>query len=305
MKTKQVIRKVFSRMQDFSIADALVRDPLTAACQRLSPDGRLRPYRKTFFASRNQMLSKLMADVVAGADLDAGLKQPDLSRCDERVVEYPYVAREIAALSRSQPIECADFGCVLNNTLMTHIIAERVSRMWFFNASLERPQIHGKVVYVEDDLRCSDMSTKLQFPFVTCLSTLEHIGMDNTRYGGTPQEFETPPNDPEKFAMSGVRKLKEFVAPKGLLIISVPYGPFEYVRVTSNKSSVAYYTFDRPRLEALASCLPNFDVEFVIYKVVPGVGWVKTGLDDTTLLNLGNGIASSGGVGFIRATRRE
>jgi hypothetical protein len=305
VQPKQVIRKVVSRIQDFSISDILVRDPLAAACQRLSRDGHLRSYRKAYLAERNRLLSKVMSDIVAGGDLDANLKRPDFAQCDERVVEYPFIARELTKLAGSQTIECADLGCVLNNSLVKDLIAQKVSRMWFFNVSLERPQIHGRVVYVEDDLRCSDMAGRLQFPFVTCLSTLEHIGMDNTRYGGTPQEFDTPPNNPEEFAMSGVRKLKEFVALNGTLIISVPYGPFEYVRLTRDTSKVAYYAFDRTRLESLASCLENFDVELIVYKVVPGVGWVKTDLSDNTLLRLGQGIASSGGVGFIRAVRRS
>lgn len=301
----KLITKVVSRIQDFSISDIVVRDPLTAACQRLLPDGRLRPYRRGFFRTRNRLLSKVISDVVAGGDMDSLLKHPDLARCDERVVEYPLVAQELSRLARAGAVECADFGCVLNNTLMTDLIAKYVSRMWFFNVSLEHPQIHGKVVYVEDDLRNSDMSSKHKFPFVTCLSTLEHIGMDNTRYGGTPQEFSTPPNDPEKFAISGLQKLKDFVAPGGTLIVSVPAGPFEFVRLTRDPSKVAYYTFDKPRLEALANCLDGFDVEILVYKVDPGVGWTKTNADDSSMLRLGHGIASSGGVGFIRGRRRD
>ncbi len=306
MTLSTTVNKVIRRLKTLPDANLQIRDPLDAACHRLDKKGLLHRYRNNYFPRRNEMIAAVLKEIqTTGQWNEATVDTPLFSKCDERVVEYPFVANEIVQHTKSGKIDVADVGCVLNNPLMAEILKGRVNWTWFFNASIEPPSIRGNVAYLEADIRQTDIYERLQFPLVTCLSTLEHIGMDNTRYGGTRQEFDSPPADPEKFAIQGLETVAKFVRPGGTLIVSVPYGPFEYVQSAYDPGPVIYYVFDRPRIEAMMNSLKEFQVEPHLFKVVPGKGWVRTDLSDSSLLRLGHGISSSGGVAILKGIKRS
>jgi SAM-dependent methyltransferase len=77
------------------------------------------------------------------------------------------------------------------------------------------------------------------FDTVVSVSTLEHVGMDNTRYGvGDPRA-----DDPDREMRKAIRELIRVTAPDGRILITLPYGRREdhgWLR-----------QFDRRELEAL------------------------------------------------------
>lgn len=237
---------------------------------------------------------------------DSIVLDPELANYDERVVEYPYVMGAAAEVSKDGKIQLLDVGCVLNNACIASFIRYNVAEMvWFMNPSIEPLAYKERVTYVLADMREQTLPESLQFPLVTCLSTLEHIGMDNTRYGGTPQEFEGELSRPDKFAIEGLRGFTKHVAPGGRLLVSVPFGAFEYVYKYENPGKPIYYTFNKEMILALKDSLPEFDVEIAIFKVVHGEGWVRTTLDDDeNILRHADNCVAAGAVAFLDCVRK-
>jgi SAM-dependent methyltransferase len=72
------------------------------------------------------------------------------------------------------------------------------------------------------DLRDLDFRDE-RFDYVACISTIEHIGMDNTMYaeGQVAQR-----SDPSEFVLAA-KELKRVLKPGGVLYISFPFGRYE------------------------------------------------------------------------------
>jgi SAM-dependent methyltransferase len=144
---------------------------------------------------------------------DAGL--------DERVVEYPWLFERLAAL---QPQGRAlDAGSVLN--------FPRILRRWL---ELRLPPVSIVTLGFEGQAQVSDtvryeFADLRQLPYrdawfqvVLSLSTLEHVGLDNTIYG--QQAGSAPRADPNEEAGRALDELSRVTAPGGTLLLSVPFG---------------------------------------------------------------------------------
>lgn len=137
---------------------------------------------------------------------------------NERVIELP-LAFEVMDLGT--PGRVLDAGCACNQEMSTP-----VAELTHLTQSLESEPIHrgpdGRVqahrTYVAGDLRelrtwPADWPDR-HFDRVVCISTLEHVGMDNRHYGG-PEE-----HDPDS-VVKAVAELWRVCA--GTLLITVPF----------------------------------------------------------------------------------
>jgi len=80
-----------------------------------------------------------------------------------------------------------------------------------------------------------------QFTLVTCLSTIEHIGYDNSQYGlKTPARYTTPTVEP---LVNALRKLAQLLTPGGSMLVSFPFGHRE-VLVHPVTRKIASQVFD-------------------------------------------------------------
>jgi ubiquinone/menaquinone biosynthesis C-methylase UbiE len=80
------------------------------------------------------------------------------------------------------------------------------------------------ISYVYGDLRNLPFRDGI-YDTIICISTLEHVGMDNSRYGAEP----TVRSDPASALHDAVAELKRVLAHGGALLVTVPYGqPEDY-----------------------------------------------------------------------------
>ncbi len=273
--------------------------------------GQLKPFTSSYFSDRNRLFSERLLPEVYRHALDGGdntyetlLQQPEYGKFDERTIEYSWILRQFAQLEPILKHNVLDVGCVLNNKLIAGYIGNIFDMIWFMNPAPEPLAYDDGVAYIVSDVRAHRLPSGMQFDVVTCLSTLEHIGMDTERYGGPGGEINPYPDQPQRNAVEAVRAMYQLLAPGGVMYLSVPYGPFEYLYDYGGGLPI-YYTFDQARLEELLSYIPESEAEISveIYKVAPGVGWVKTTRDDRTILKHADGCAAAGGGAMVKIVR--
>jgi glycosyltransferase involved in cell wall biosynthesis/SAM-dependent methyltransferase len=145
---------------------------------------------------------------------------------DERVVEYPWVfTRELRG-------RVLDAGSTLNHPHTLVRVRPRVEELHIVTLAPEQEAYPFlDVSYLFADLRALPFADET-YDTVVSLSTLEHVGMDNSHYGGGAQRS----GDPDAELLSAIRELHRVLKPGGKLLLSVPYGAaedFDWMRVFS------------------------------------------------------------------------
>lgn len=124
----------------------------------------------------------------------------------ERCIEFP-----LALLAVYHAPLILDACCALNMKDTHEFLS---SHLVHINLSGELAHRHPRRHYATADVRALPFRSR-SFPAVACVSTLEHIGMDNRHYRGA---FETDPDSVWQ-AVSELRRVASDV-----LVFSVPYG---------------------------------------------------------------------------------
>lgn len=133
---------------------------------------------------------------------------------DERVVEYPWL------LSRRPCGRVLDAGSTLNHE---HILDRFLPLFGSLHTVTLAPEesvfAERGISYLYADLRDLPLRSGY-YDTVVSVSTLEHVGMDTTRYGAAD---EAEP-DPRPSLLAAVRELRRVLAQSGRLLFTVPYG---------------------------------------------------------------------------------
>lgn len=139
---------------------------------------------------------------------------------DERVVEYPWVFDRLAALSTPGG-RLLDAGSALNHPQLL----QHGRRLGYAPLSIVTLR-HEGYADVSDDVRYefADLRTLPYrdgwFAVVVSLSTLEHVGMDNSVYGDSAVGSGNPALD----VQHALQELRRVLAVGGTALISVPFG---------------------------------------------------------------------------------
>jgi SAM-dependent methyltransferase len=185
-----------------------------------------------------------------GGDLPTGYGV----RFDERVVEFPWT------LSRTLAGRVLDAGSTLNHPHVLLRLRPRVDELHVATLAPE-PQSFPfmDVSYLYADLRGLPMRDET-YDHVVCISTLEHVGMDNSQYGDpTPRAA-----DPEHEREVAVRELRRVLRPGGTLHVTVPFGSpedFGWQRI-----------FDAAALERIADWFGPAEVTTEVFRYTTD-GW--------------------------------
>ncbi len=277
-------------------------DPLN----RRFEGGQLKGFMPAYVVNRDKAIESLLSEITANGEFNSKLlERPELAQFDERVVEYAKSWQIINELRENFGSTLCDVGCVLNNELIKSHLVEHTSFHAFANPALEKLVYDKNFAYFLGDIRTMNIPPVWSFDCVTCLSTLEHLGMDNTRYGGDCADFEGEIENPQRFAIEGLLSVKRLVATGGKLMLSVPFGPFEYVKVFGQPEKPIYYTFDQDRLNDLVSVLDNFEVKISIYYVIKEKGWyLGTVSDYNSYYRHAENCAAAGAVAIVEGYRK-
>jgi SAM-dependent methyltransferase len=133
---------------------------------------------------------------------------------DERVVEYPWL------FAQRPGGRTLDAGSALNHE---HIVDRLLSRLAALHIATRAPEpvafTERGVSYLFCDLRDLPLRDGI-YDTVVSISTLEHIGMDNTRYGDPTVRAKSPAEELQHAA----EELRRVTRPGGRILVTVPYG---------------------------------------------------------------------------------
>jgi len=141
-------------------------------------------------------------------------------RLDARLVEIPWV---LARTAQREGL-FLDAGSALNYEFVLNSEALKNKKMTIVTLAPEGQAFWRLgVSYVFGDLRDLDFRDN-RFDAIACISTIEHIGMDNSMYAGDADIARR--GDPKEFLLA-VKELKRVLKPGGTLYITFPFGRYE------------------------------------------------------------------------------
>lgn len=184
-------------------------------------------------------------------------------RLDDRIVEYPWLFSRVPA----GPGTLLDAGSVLNYDYLLAHPALAPKRIFISTLAPEAESFWRRgVSYVYEDLRRSCFRDE-HFDWIVSLSTVEHIGMDNTMlYTGDPAKRECD----RLSHLDAIREFRRMLKPEGKLFLSLPFGRAEdhgWLQI-----------FDAAMIDrVIATFSPRGAVEF--HFLYTETGWVPSNRD--------------------------
>lgn len=169
---------------------------------------------------------------------------------DERVVEIPWAISQID----DDYAEMLDAGSALNfKEIIEHknIVSKN---LFIMNLNPESNCFWKKgVSYVYSDIRNAPFKSD-NFDIISCVSTLEHMGMDNTQIYTKEKKFKENNGD----YLPAVLEMKRMLKPGGTLFITVPFGKYE--------NHGFFQQFDSQMVQRIVNAFGGVGYKVVFYK---------------------------------------
>ncbi len=140
---------------------------------------------------------------------------------DERCIEYPWF---FSRLPKGEG-RLLDAGSALNHPYLLQQPLVREKKLHILTLFPERNCCWTEgISYLFEDLRRSPIRNGL-YDSIACISTLEHIGCDNSIYTGDQSYKESNSDD---FAVA-LAEMHRVLRPGGQLFVTVPFGKFQHL----------------------------------------------------------------------------
>ena len=211
---KEIIRAVLRKM-----GLEVIRLPATAEVfeQAYIRGGRV-PWSSGYGHAKRKFISKIINDPNF---LKIFLNNDNLPEqfgvgFDERCIEYPCLLAHLPSSAKY----ILDAGSVLNHEFILTLPLFSNKNLHIMTLAPEGNCFWYKgISYLYNDLRCIPIQDNY-YDAIVCISTLEHIGCDNTIYTGDDAYRE---NRPEDFVLA-IQELRRVLKQGGSLFLSVPFG---------------------------------------------------------------------------------
>ena len=241
------------RIQD---ANAKPLDPIEERIAKYLAGGRI-PWSEGYIDYRRRFLSQTLDDQRLVSAIAMGDTVPDgygYKLC-ERCVEYPWCIYNI----RPEDLAILDAGSTLNHEFMVTHPALADKNLTITTLSPE-PQCHWKrgISYVFGDLRNLIFRDEC-FDLVVCISTLEHVGMDNSLFDA--HGVVVPDRNSH---LDAIRELRRVLRPGGRLLLTVPYGRDPMIPET--------LVFSAPMIDRVIATFRPVEIQCNYYKY-SAAGW--------------------------------
>lgn len=223
------------------------RHATNGAIRLLSEQRRFRAaLRRPYLAYKALKLSRALNDDALLSRFRQKMALPDCygTGMDERCIEIPWV---IAQLTPG-PGRVLDAGSALNHTYVVKHRSLAEKRLHILTLAPE-PQCFWQrgISYMFTDLRDIPVRDGY-YDSAVCISTLEHIGCDNTGYTGKASDRENRPDD----VRIVINELARVLRPGGELLLTIPFGRYRHLGWIRN--------FDRSLLSStLDAFTPTYD----------------------------------------------
>jgi SAM-dependent methyltransferase len=185
---------------------------------------------------------------------------------DERVVEYPWMFGHLERQEKGARM--LDAGSILNHDFILRRPPFKGSDLTIMTLAPEKHcHWYGGFSYVFGDLRNTFFKDST-FDTIICISTIEHIGLDNTLlYTSDHQHAES---DGSGF-LSAAKEFRRILKPGGVCYISVPYG--------ARHNFGWYQVFDSLMVKQIVDVFgpSSHEIEFFGYSEN---GWQRASADD-------------------------
>jgi len=240
------------------------------------------PWDRTYLARRERFIAATLDDPrMMERFADASDLPPSYGLgYDERCVEYPWL------LAQAPSGVLLDAGSTLNHSFVLDRILPTLDALHVVTLSYEGLAFPERnVSYVYDDLRRLPYRDGF-FTGVASLSTLEHVGMDNTRYGGQAEAGEA-----RRERLRAVGELRRVTKAGSRVFITVPYGRRE--------DHGWLQQFDYADVEDLVAVFR--DVVVTVYRYDVQDGWQLSTPDEAADSRFGAPAAAAGAVACISA----
>lgn len=176
---------------------------------------------------------------------------------DERCVEYPWLFSRLSDDAKY----ILDAGSVLNHDFIINHPFFKNKKLHLLTSAPEQNCFWRKgISYIYDDLRSIPMRDNY-YDAIVCLSTLEHVGCDNTNYTAESIYSTRRPNDIELV----MQELRRVLKPGGSLFLTVPFG---FYRNFGN-----FQQFDRVLLSRAADAFGDASKHIETFYRYSAEGW--------------------------------
>ncbi len=145
---------------------------------------------------------------------------------DERIIEYPWFFAQVEDRV-PQATRYLDAGPVMNHSFVVERARKLAKEVHFSTLSHEENCFHElDISYLFSNLLHLPIKDNF-YDIISCISTLEHIGCNNTCYGN--QIHSSFQNDKNYDFLDAAKELFRVLKPEGSLYISVPFGQYMHL----------------------------------------------------------------------------
>lgn len=178
-------------------------------------------------------------------------------RLDERVVEYPWLFSRLPSGNGNllDAGSALNFDFLLNSKLLRtkNIYISTLAPESYFSPEKNRS-------YIFEDLRDCCFKDDF-FDFIVSISTIEHIGLDNTVIYTTDQTKNE--NNPDSY-IEAITEFKRILKPGGKLFLTVPFG--------KHKNHEWFQVFDARMVDSILDTFSPYEAIESYFKYEPS-GW--------------------------------